>query len=41
MGYCCCDIDQNKKKTLEELFKTMLHNLTIAKIRVKDENEKI
>ncbi len=34
--------EENKKKALEELFKSMLHNLMTAKIRVKDlgvENE--
>ena len=28
--------EQNKKKALEELFKSMLNNLMTAKIRVKD-----
>lgn len=35
--------EENKKKTLEELFKSMLHNLMTGKVRVKDlevENEK-
>jgi type I restriction enzyme S subunit len=34
--------EENKKKALEELFKSMLHNLMSAKIRVKDiENQNI
>lgn len=28
--------EENKKKALEELFKSMLHNLMTGKIRVKD-----
>lgn len=28
--------EQNKKKALEELFKSMLHNLMTGKVRVKD-----
>lgn len=28
--------EENKKKALDELFKSLLHNLMIAKIRVKD-----
>ena len=28
--------EENKKKALEELFKSMLHNLMTGKVRVKD-----
>jgi len=30
------EVEENKKKALEELFKSMLHNLMTGKIRVKD-----